>query len=152
MEPRHYSSPTTLEWQMHRRTLSPLLGCHLSLSCGPMECSLYCATLTPQRCSTTTLRGLTPERGPVRPEPREEECSTEIVATITGGYAKGITWSVWKAQLRGVQQALMAEQGNYVIVPTIVFEAREGPYFTPPHNDLLVVEIKGQCHHPMNPD
>ncbi|KAJ8421329.1 hypothetical protein Cgig2_012821 [Carnegiea gigantea] len=197
MEPRHYSSPTTLEWQMHRRTLSPLLGCHLSLSCGPMECSLYCATLTPQRCSTTTLRGLTPvsrsylraapldsqrhpqsilieekehlmlkkpqpmtlapkphnarkycefheesghitaecrklrkalheladkgrstERGPVRPEPREEECSTEIVATITGGYAKGITWSVWKAQLRGLQQALTAEQGNYEVNPT----------------------------------
>jgi len=26
-----------------------------------------------------------------RKEPREEECSTKIVATITGGYTKGIS-------------------------------------------------------------
>ncbi|KAJ8438771.1 hypothetical protein Cgig2_009889 [Carnegiea gigantea] len=40
---------------------------------------------------------------PARPNPREEDCSTEIVATIVGGYAKGITQFAWKAQLRGAQ-------------------------------------------------
>jgi len=40
------------------------------------------------------------EREPVHLEPQKEECSMEIVATITDGYAEGITWSTWKAQLR----------------------------------------------------
>ncbi|KAJ8433976.1 LOW QUALITY PROTEIN: hypothetical protein Cgig2_024681 [Carnegiea gigantea] len=62
--------------------------------------------------------------------PQEEECSTEIVATITGGYAVGITRSAWKAQLRGAQQVLMAKQGM----------RRPVFYFT--HNNPLVVELK----------
>jgi len=37
---------------------------------------------------------------PAWPEPRDDECSTEIVATIAGGYAEDITQSAWKAQLR----------------------------------------------------
>ncbi|KAJ8421483.1 hypothetical protein Cgig2_014961 [Carnegiea gigantea] len=44
------------------------------------------------------------EREPARPKPRDEECSVEIVATITDGYVEGITRSAWKAQLRGAQQ------------------------------------------------
>ncbi|KAJ8426728.1 hypothetical protein Cgig2_011549 [Carnegiea gigantea] len=36
----------------------------------------------------------------------------------------------------------MAEQRNCVMVPTIVFNGREGPHFTSAHNDLLMVEIK----------
>ncbi|KAJ8423087.1 hypothetical protein Cgig2_023114 [Carnegiea gigantea] len=50
-------------------------------------------------------------REPAQPEPREEECSTEIVATIAGVYAEGITQSTWKAQLRGAQQ-FEADNGN----------------------------------------
>ncbi|KAJ8429579.1 LOW QUALITY PROTEIN: hypothetical protein Cgig2_023785 [Carnegiea gigantea] len=34
------------------------------------------------------------------PSLRDEECSTEVVATIAGGYAKDITRAAWKAQLR----------------------------------------------------
>ncbi|KAJ8429254.1 hypothetical protein Cgig2_031554 [Carnegiea gigantea] len=34
-------------------------------------------------------------------EPREKECSTEIVATIASRYAEGITQAEWKAQMRG---------------------------------------------------
>ncbi|KAJ8433387.1 hypothetical protein Cgig2_019177 [Carnegiea gigantea] len=33
------------------------------------------------------------ERESACPEPREDECSTETVATIIGGYVEGITWS-----------------------------------------------------------
>ncbi|KAJ8419919.1 hypothetical protein Cgig2_028488 [Carnegiea gigantea] len=43
------------------------------------------------------------ESEPTRPEPQDEECFIEVVATIAGGYAEGITWSSWKAQLRGAQ-------------------------------------------------
>ncbi|KAJ8426991.1 hypothetical protein Cgig2_033849 [Carnegiea gigantea] len=41
------------------------------------------------------------EREPIRPEPLDVECCTEIVATIAGGYVEGITRFAWKAQLRG---------------------------------------------------
>ena len=36
----------------------------------------------------------------------------------------------------------MAEQGNRVTVPTMVFGEGEGPSFTYPHNDPLVAEMK----------
>ncbi|KAJ8444776.1 hypothetical protein Cgig2_011738 [Carnegiea gigantea] len=55
---------------------------------------------------------------------------------------EGITCFAWKAQLRGAQQVLTAEQGSRVIVPTMVFGGGEGPRFTSPHNDPLVVELK----------
>ncbi|KAJ8427590.1 hypothetical protein Cgig2_032778 [Carnegiea gigantea] len=38
-------------------------------------------------------RFLREEREPARPESRDEECSTVIVAPIAGGYAECITWS-----------------------------------------------------------
>ena len=41
------------------------------------------------------------ERDLVHAELREKECSMEIVATIAGGYEKGITRSTWMAQMRG---------------------------------------------------
>ncbi|KAJ8435869.1 hypothetical protein Cgig2_028577 [Carnegiea gigantea] len=41
---------------------------------------------------------------PAQPQLRDEKCSTEVMATIVGGYAEGITRSVWKAQLKGAQQ------------------------------------------------
>ncbi|KAJ8444452.1 hypothetical protein Cgig2_005974 [Carnegiea gigantea] len=44
------------------------------------------------------------EQEPTPPPPRDEECSTEVVATIVGGYAEGITRSAWKAQLKNAQQ------------------------------------------------
>ncbi|KAJ8427058.1 hypothetical protein Cgig2_006735 [Carnegiea gigantea] len=65
-----------------------------------------------------------------------------IVTTIADEYAEGITWSTWKAQLRGAQQALTAETGSCVTVPSMVFDRREGSHFPSPHNDLLVVELK----------
>ncbi|KAJ8428288.1 hypothetical protein Cgig2_027420 [Carnegiea gigantea] len=40
------------------------------------------------------------EQEPAQPQPRDEECSTEIVATIAGGYAEGKTRSSWKVQLK----------------------------------------------------
>ncbi|KAJ8427574.1 hypothetical protein Cgig2_021719 [Carnegiea gigantea] len=58
------------------------------------------------------------EQEPVQPQPRDEEGSTEVVATIAGGYAEGMTRSAWKAQLR------------------------KAPRFASPHNDPLVVEVR----------
>ncbi|KAJ8438965.1 hypothetical protein Cgig2_018876 [Carnegiea gigantea] len=43
------------------------------------------------------------EQEPAQPQPRDEECLTEVVATIAGGYAEGITRSAWKAQLRSAR-------------------------------------------------
>ncbi|KAJ8435061.1 hypothetical protein Cgig2_015566 [Carnegiea gigantea] len=54
------------------------------------------------------------EREPVRPEPRDEECSTKIVDTIASGYAEGIAQFAWKAQLSMAQQVLMAKQESRV--------------------------------------
>ncbi|KAJ8438076.1 hypothetical protein Cgig2_025481 [Carnegiea gigantea] len=82
------------------------------------------------------------EREPARPEPWDEECSTEIVATIVGGYAEGITRSAWKAQLWGAQQLLSAKQESRVTVPTMVFGREQGPRFTSLYNYPLVVEMK----------
>ncbi|KAJ8426005.1 hypothetical protein Cgig2_007774 [Carnegiea gigantea] len=42
-------------------------------------------------------RALYKKRDPVHQEPREEECSTDIVATIASKYAEDITCSAWKA-------------------------------------------------------
>ncbi|KAJ8427247.1 hypothetical protein Cgig2_023913 [Carnegiea gigantea] len=54
-----------------------------------------------------SIRGLwflRKQREPIQPEPRDNECSTKIVATIAGGYTVGVTQSAWKAQLCGAQQ------------------------------------------------
>ncbi|KAJ8421002.1 hypothetical protein Cgig2_021761 [Carnegiea gigantea] len=64
------------------------------------------------------MRFLRKEYKHVRPKPRDKECSTELVATIAGGYVEGITRSIWKAQLRGAQQVLTAEQGRQDVNPT----------------------------------
>lgn len=82
------------------------------------------------------------EREPACVKPREEEYSTKIVSTIVGKYTEGIIWSAWKAQLRGAQQVLTVEQGNCITVHTMVFDGCEGPHFTSPHNDPLVVKMK----------
>ncbi|KAJ8421339.1 hypothetical protein Cgig2_019204 [Carnegiea gigantea] len=44
-------------------------------------------------------RFLRQEQTPAPPPPRDEECSTEVVATIAGGYVEEITRSVWKPNL-----------------------------------------------------
>jgi len=87
-------------------------------------------------------RSLRREREPVQPQPRDEECSTEVVATIVEGYAETMTLSAWKAQLRGTEQVLTAEWGTRVTVSTMVFGRREAQRFASPHNDPLVVEMK----------
>ncbi|KAJ8425395.1 hypothetical protein Cgig2_021784 [Carnegiea gigantea] len=82
------------------------------------------------------------EQDPAQPQPRDEECSIEVVAIIAGGYAGGITRSAWKAQLRSAQQVLTTEQGPCVTVPTMVFDGKEASRCASPHNDPLVVEMK----------
>ncbi|KAJ8436125.1 hypothetical protein Cgig2_001152 [Carnegiea gigantea] len=52
-------------------------------------------------------RFLQKDRELTQPEQRDKECSTEIVATIAGGYAEGITPSAWKAQLQGASKSLL---------------------------------------------
>ncbi|KAJ8424342.1 hypothetical protein Cgig2_022188 [Carnegiea gigantea] len=71
---------------------------------------------------------------------RGMKCSTEVVPTITRGYAEGMTPSAWKAQLRGTQQVLAVEQGLRMTVAIIVFDGRKAPHFASPHNDPLLVE------------
>ncbi|KAJ8442133.1 hypothetical protein Cgig2_011323 [Carnegiea gigantea] len=50
------------------------------------------------------------EQEPTKPQLRDGERSTEVVATITGAYAEGLTRSAWKAQLKR----------PYITVPTMV--------------------------------
>ncbi|KAJ8433388.1 hypothetical protein Cgig2_019178 [Carnegiea gigantea] len=57
---------------------------------------------------------------PAQPQPRDEECSTEVVAIIAGSYAEGMTRPAWKAQLRSAQQVLTTEQGPHITVPTML--------------------------------
>jgi len=64
------------------------------------------------------------------------------MAAIVGGYAEGMTWLAWKAQLIGAQQVLIAKQGARVTVPIMMFGGREAPCFASPHNDPSVVEMK----------
>ncbi|KAJ8423078.1 hypothetical protein Cgig2_003584 [Carnegiea gigantea] len=66
-------------------------------------------------------RFLRREQEPAQPQPRHEECSMEVVATIARGYAEGITRSVWKAQLRSAQQianaivrCILIDTGSFV--------------------------------------
>ncbi|KAJ8434530.1 hypothetical protein Cgig2_030153 [Carnegiea gigantea] len=42
-------------------------------------------------------RFLRQEQEPAPPPPRDEECSTEVVPTIAGGYMEGIARAAWKA-------------------------------------------------------
>ena len=53
-----------------------------------------------------------------------------------------MTQLAWKAQLGGMQQVLVTEQGSRITVPTMVFGRKEASRFTSPHNDPLVVEMK----------
>ncbi|KAJ8435827.1 hypothetical protein Cgig2_017122 [Carnegiea gigantea] len=82
------------------------------------------------------------EQEPTQPQPQDEECFTKVVVTITGGYVEGMTLSAWKAQLRGVKQVLITEQGARIMVPTMVFGQKETLRFASPCNDPLVVEMK----------
>ena len=87
-------------------------------------------------------RLLRKEPKPESPPPRDEECSTEIVATITGGNLPGMTRSAWKAQLRSAQQVLTMEQKPSFTAPTMVFGGKDAPRLATSHNDPLVVEMK----------
>ncbi|KAJ8451341.1 hypothetical protein Cgig2_014113 [Carnegiea gigantea] len=90
------------------------------------------------RRSRTATHDRTPEAAecqkilqkPAQPLPRDEECLTEVVATIAAGYAEGMTRYL----------PLSKEPGT--TVPTIVFGGKEAPRFASPHNDPLVFEIK----------
>ena len=53
-----------------------------------------------------------------------------------------MTQPTWKAQLRGVQQALTTEWRPRVTVPTMMFGDKEALHFASPHNDPFVVEMK----------
>ncbi|KAJ8441379.1 LOW QUALITY PROTEIN: hypothetical protein Cgig2_009087 [Carnegiea gigantea] len=71
---------------------------------------------------------------PTQLQPRDEECSTEVMATIAGSYAEEM--------IRSAQQVLTTEQGPRIMVTTMVFGGKEAPRFASPHNDPLVVEMK----------
>ncbi|KAJ8424755.1 hypothetical protein Cgig2_003014 [Carnegiea gigantea] len=75
-------------------------------------------------------------------EPREEECSTKIVATIVEGYMEGFSHAMWKAQMRGTQQVMITWCGSLITIPTIIFDDREGHVFNSLHNDPMVIELK----------
>ncbi|KAJ8435713.1 hypothetical protein Cgig2_002670 [Carnegiea gigantea] len=68
-------------------------------------------------------RFLRREHEPAQPQPRNEECSIEAMATIAGGYTEGITRA---------QQVLTTEQGPRGMVPTMVFSRNEAPRFASP--------------------
>jgi len=116
---------------------------HMTVECWELRKDLHELTDKGQidRFLKRGPRFLQKERESTRPEPREEECSTEVIATIAGGNAEDVTQSAWKAQLRGAQQVLTVEEGSRVTVPTMVFGGGDNPHFTSPHNDPLVVEI-----------
>ncbi|KAJ8425244.1 LOW QUALITY PROTEIN: hypothetical protein Cgig2_015851 [Carnegiea gigantea] len=78
------------------------------------------------------------KRKPARPDPRDKECSNELVATITGGYVEGL--HLESLALRS--PVLMAEQGSRVIIPKMVFGGGEDTLFTSLQNDPLVVKMK----------
>ncbi|KAJ8423666.1 hypothetical protein Cgig2_009287 [Carnegiea gigantea] len=87
-------------------------------------------------------RSLRQEQTPAPPPLRDEECSTEVVATIAGGYVEEITQTAWKAQPRCAQQVLAVEQGFCITAPRMVFGGKDAAWFASPPNDLLVVEMK----------
>ncbi|KAJ8441072.1 hypothetical protein Cgig2_020363 [Carnegiea gigantea] len=120
------NSHTTSEWMELKKTF------HELVDKGQIDCFL--------------------KRGPrsfrkdcdlAREEPREEECTIAIVATIAIGYTEGINRAAWKAQMRWTQQGLTAEQGNRITVPTMTFDGREGQHFNLSHNNPLNCRTKG---------
>ncbi|KAJ8421202.1 LOW QUALITY PROTEIN: hypothetical protein Cgig2_002636 [Carnegiea gigantea] len=92
------------------------------------------------QCVERGPQALPKQCDPVHEEPREEECSTEIVATIAYGYAKGII------RMEGPDASdttgLDSRVGDCVAVPTMIIDDREGPHFSLRHNDPLLVKLK----------
>ncbi|KAJ8420669.1 LOW QUALITY PROTEIN: hypothetical protein Cgig2_025353 [Carnegiea gigantea] len=82
--------------------------------------------------NSTSRAGIPRPNALAPPPPRDEECSTEVVATI----------AAWKAQLRSAQQVHIVEQGPCLTAPTMVFGGKDAPRFASPQNDPLVVEMK----------
>ncbi|KAJ8437091.1 LOW QUALITY PROTEIN: hypothetical protein Cgig2_016445 [Carnegiea gigantea] len=76
---------------------------------------------------------------PAPPPPRDEEYSTEVVATIVGGYVKEITRSAWKAQLRSAQQVLTKVNSTRMIRLPMRFGDKSK--FKSLDVDFLVVDI-----------
>ena len=68
---------------------------HIAAECRELRKALHELTDKGQiyRFLKRGSRSLHKERDPTCVEPREKECSTEIVATIADGYTKGITWA-----------------------------------------------------------
>ncbi|KAJ8435859.1 LOW QUALITY PROTEIN: hypothetical protein Cgig2_028567 [Carnegiea gigantea] len=85
------------------------------------------------------LRFLRKEREPVRPEPREEECSTKIVATITGDTRKVSLSPPRKLNFKEHNKFSRLNKGA-----KLQYQQwwGEGPHFTSLHSNLLVVEMK----------
>ncbi|KAJ8422514.1 hypothetical protein Cgig2_028271 [Carnegiea gigantea] len=102
------------------------------------------------------LRKSSPMTGEPKPHNAQKEDPTPLVktvtwhardlerkkVTITDGYEDDINRAARKAQMRGMQQVLMAEQGNRIMVPTITFDGHEGQHCSSLHNDSLVVKLK----------
>ncbi|KAJ8430366.1 hypothetical protein Cgig2_007596 [Carnegiea gigantea] len=74
----------------------------------------------------------------MQPELRDEECSTEIVATIAGGYAEDHSTCLEGSASKS-QEVLTAER---ITMPTMMFGGEQGLCFTSSYNNPLAVEMK----------
>ncbi|KAJ8431003.1 hypothetical protein Cgig2_025685 [Carnegiea gigantea] len=108
--PERVPSPRYTEWEQESG--------HTTTECGELKKTLYELADKGQidRFLKRRPRFLQREQEPAQPQPQDEECSTEVVATIAGG--------------------------PRTIVPIVVFGGKEAPRFASPHNDPLVVEMK----------
>ena len=77
-------------------------------------------------------RLLRKEQNPEPSQPRDDECSIEIVTTIAGSHMTDLTRSAWKAQLRSAQQVLTMEQKSGLTAPTMVFGGKNAPRLATP--------------------
>ncbi|KAJ8429300.1 hypothetical protein Cgig2_027669 [Carnegiea gigantea] len=74
--------------------------------------------------------------------PQVELYSTEIVATIAGGYINGISHPIWKAPMCKMQHVMTSKKGTLLKAPIMNFSEIDCRGLITPHDDPLVVELK----------
>ncbi|KAJ8438999.1 hypothetical protein Cgig2_012995 [Carnegiea gigantea] len=81
--------------QTRGKTKTVPLECHMTAVCQELRKALHELADKGQinRFLKRGLQFLRKEHEPAQSEPQDEECSTEIVTIITGGYIEGITRS-----------------------------------------------------------
>ncbi|KAJ8446023.1 hypothetical protein Cgig2_012367 [Carnegiea gigantea] len=95
----------------------------------------------PAKSKPFLVRGTGANLEALRGEPREEEYSTEIVATIARGYLEGIIRSAWKAKLREAQQVLTANTSHFGL-----WGARGEPHRSDPPPTVIWGQGQGKKH------